>query len=55
LILHFFDNIVNRTGVTFEQVILGARGVDTLDPENIRAVLDTQFEGESSCIWWGVF
>ena len=45
-ILDFFVSLVERTGTTFEQVILGARGIDTIDPENIEAVLHTQFNGK---------
>ena len=44
-ILTFFVSIVARTGTTFEQVILGARGIDTVDPENVEAILHTQFSG----------
>ena len=44
-ILDFFVTIVKRTGNTFEQIILGARGIDTVDPRNIEAVLSTQFSG----------
>lgn len=47
-ILDFFLKIVSRTGNTFEQRILGARGIDTQDPENIEAILSTQFNGMSS-------
>ncbi|KAA6414009.1 MAG: cytochrome p450 alkane [Lasallia pustulata] len=43
-ILQFFLSVVDRTGHTFEQVLLGARGVDTNDPKNIESVLSTQFE-----------
>ena len=45
-ILNFFLAVVRRTGTTFEQILLGARGIDTIDPENIEAVLSTQFNGE---------
>lgn len=36
--------MVNDTGETFAQYILGGRGVDTNDPRNIEAVLTTQFQ-----------
>ena len=29
----------------FEHVILGGRGIGTVDPENIEAILSTQFHG----------
>ena len=45
-ILNFFLALVERTGNTFEQILLGARGIDTQDPENIEAVLCTQFNGK---------
>ncbi len=48
LILEFFLRIVSRTGNTFEQRILGARGIDTQDPQNIEAILSTQFNGRPS-------
>jgi len=44
-ILDFFLKCVSRTGNTFEQRILGARGIDTQDPQNIEAILSTQFNG----------
>jgi len=43
-ILGFFLSIVERTGPTFEQILLGSRGIDTADPKNLEAVLSTQFE-----------
>ena len=47
-ILHFFDKLVRQSGTTFEQVLLGARGIDTIDPVNIEAVLNSQFTGKQS-------
>ncbi|MCJ1248128.1 hypothetical protein MMC30_005343 [Trapelia coarctata] len=43
-ILGFFLSIIERTGTTFEQVLLGTRGIDTIDPKNLEAVLSTQFD-----------
>lgn len=43
--LQFFFDVFEETGTTFEQVLLGARGIDTVDPENIEAVLSTNFDG----------
>lgn len=43
-ILDYFVSVVERTGNTFEQIILGARGINTVDPKNIEAVLSTQFD-----------
>ncbi|KAF2716591.1 putative cytochrome P450 alkane hydroxylase [Polychaeton citri CBS 116435] len=42
-ILHFFLELIQQTGKTFEQVLLGARGIDTIDPLNIEAILNSQF------------
>ena len=42
-ILDFFLDLIRRTGDTFEQVLLGAREIDTQDPANLEAVLSTQF------------
>ena len=36
---------VEQVGNTFEQVFLGSRTIDTQDPENIEAMLSTQFNG----------
>ncbi|GME48853.1 cytochrome P450 [Neofusicoccum parvum] len=43
-ILALFDRLVSRTGTTFEQRLLGISGIDTIDPENIEAVLSSQFK-----------
>ncbi|KAL4752594.1 hypothetical protein BDW72DRAFT_211555 [Aspergillus terricola var. indicus] len=42
-ILKFFVNVVDKSGTTFEQNLLFARGIDTIDPQNIQALLSTQF------------
>lgn len=47
MILSFFTSLIEETGVTFEQIILGGRGVGTIDPKNIEAILSTQFDGKS--------
>ena len=44
-IMQFFLSVVEESGYTFEQGLLGARGIDTVDPKNIEAVLSTQFSG----------
>lgn len=44
-ILQFFLEVVDDNGTTFVQELLGATGIDTVDPENIEAVLSTNFEG----------
>ncbi len=44
-ILQFFLIIIDRTGPTFEQNLLGAKGIDTVDPTNIETVLSTKFQG----------
>lgn len=46
-ILSFFLHQFERTANTFEQIILGGRGIGTQDPENIEAILSTQFHGQS--------
>ena len=45
-ILNFFLALMRRTGDTFEQILLGARGIDTHDPENLEAILSTQFQSQ---------
>ncbi|GLA50621.1 hypothetical protein AnigIFM63604_006919 [Aspergillus niger] len=42
-ILKFFLDVVAKSGTTFEQNLLFSRGVDTIDPQNIQALLSTQF------------
>ncbi|KAL4929239.1 cytochrome P450 [Aspergillus undulatus] len=42
-ILKFFLDVVAESGTTFEQNLLFARGIDTVEPRNIQAVLSTQF------------
>ncbi|CAJ2507307.1 Uu.00g084930.m01.CDS01 [Anthostomella pinea] len=42
-ILKYFNGIVNECGSTFMQHLLGVPGIDTLDPENIEALLSTNF------------
>lgn len=44
-ILQFFLEVVDDNGTTFVQELLGATGIDTVDPENIEAVLSTSFDG----------
>lgn len=43
-ILQFFLEVVDDNGTTFVQELLGATGIDTVDPENIEAVLSSNFE-----------
>lgn len=47
-LMQFFHSAIEESGYTFEQALLGARGIDTVDPENIEAVLSTQFIGTKS-------
>lgn len=44
---HFtvFLEVMAENGNTFEQNLLFAPSIDTIDPENIKAILSTQFEG----------
>ncbi|OJJ42352.1 hypothetical protein ASPZODRAFT_2122377 [Penicilliopsis zonata CBS 506.65] len=42
-ILQFFLDVVAESGHTFEQKLLFARGIDTIEPRNIEAILSTQF------------
>jgi hypothetical protein len=42
-VLQFFVDILDRTGPTFEQTLLGLTGFGTVEPRNIEAVLATQF------------
>lgn len=41
--LQYFVDIFERIGPTFEQHILGAKGIDTVEPENLESVLSTNF------------
>ena len=44
--LQWFAQIFDKTGPTFEQNVLGVKGVDTIEPENLEAILSTKFSGE---------
>ena len=44
-ILKFFSSVVERSGHTFVQDLLGVKGMCTIEPENIEAVLSTNFAG----------
>jgi len=46
-VLQFFLDVVDQNGTTFEQNLLGGRSVNTVDPENIKAILSTNFNGIS--------
>ena len=41
--LQWFTDIFERTGPTFEQQILGSKGIDTIEPENLESILSTDF------------
>lgn len=45
--LQLFVGIVERTGPTFEQTILGAKGIDTVKPDNIESILSAKFSGKA--------
>lgn len=40
-ILQWFVKLVEQTGPTFDQNILGSKGIDTIEPENIEPILST--------------
>jgi hypothetical protein len=46
-ILQWFVQLFDQTGPTFEQNVLGAKGIDTIEPENIESILSTNFAGKS--------
>jgi cytochrome P450 len=46
-ILKFFVEALDETGTTFEQNLLGARAIGTIDPRNIEAILSTNFDDYS--------
>ena len=43
-ILRFFVSVLEHAGSTHAQLLLGARAINTIDPENIEAILSTQFK-----------
>ncbi|KAF7447811.1 CypX Cytochrome P450 [Pyrenophora tritici-repentis] len=43
-ILQFFLDVVESSGPTHEQQLLGSRGINTVEPRNIEEILSTQFE-----------
>ena len=42
-VLRLFIQVVGDSGTTFEQSLLGVKGIDTIDPENLEAILSTDF------------
>lgn len=50
-ILRFFLDVVDANGYTFEQRLLGARGIDTVDPRNVEAVLSANFNGTTQVLF----
>ena len=44
-VMNFFLSVIDASGTTFEQSLLGARGRLTIDPENVEALLSKQFNG----------
>ena len=45
-VLQWFVELFERTGPTFEQNILGSKGIDTIEPDNLECVLSTNFACE---------
>jgi hypothetical protein len=45
-ILRWFTGIFQEVGPTFERVLLGKREIVTIEPENIKSILDDNFEGK---------
>ena len=43
-ILRFFISVLERTGTTHAQILLGTKSINTIDPENIEAILSTHFK-----------
>ena len=45
-ILHFFMSLIEDVGYTHDHFGIGDRNINTIDPENIEAVLNSQFKSE---------
>lgn len=45
-ILRFFIPIIEKAGNTHAQYLLGARAINTIDPENVEVILSTRFKGQ---------
>jgi hypothetical protein len=45
--LQWFTSIFEQTGTTFEQRILGAYGIDTIEPINLESILNSKFSGKT--------
>ena len=43
-ILRFMTGMLQKAGTTHAQVLLGSRAINTVDPENLEAILGTQFK-----------
>lgn len=48
--LQLFLELIEESGTTFEQNVLGSRGFATIDPENIEAILSTNFAGTTPLV-----
>lgn len=42
-VLRYFVGVVERSGVTFEQTLLGERGFGTVEPRNLEVLLSGKF------------
>jgi hypothetical protein len=42
-VLRFFIGVIERSGCTFEQTLLGERGFGTVEPRNLEALLSGKF------------
>ena len=47
-LLEFFVSLTDKNGINFDQIILGSRAFDTIDPRNLEVILNTQFKGTIS-------
>jgi hypothetical protein len=51
-LLHFFVKSLEKCPKTWEQNVLGAISIGTIEPENVEAILSKQFSGaEFQNIW----
>ncbi|KAL8681895.1 MAG: hypothetical protein Q9224_006817, partial [Gallowayella concinna] len=48
--LQWFVQIFERTGPTFEQNVLGIKGIDTVEPDNLESILSSNFAGKFTCL-----
>lgn len=49
-VLQHYTDVIEKVGETHRETVLGKNAIMTVDPENIKAILSTQFDGMNVCV-----